>query len=262
MFSVIEIVDNKRGKLFFPFIRKPPELLKVAVKDGAPYFKIKVQKYKKIPWDDILYMAGRCASNVIVDEKIELPFDLNVRRFVPEILPMKILFNTVHDLLDFLNIKKAIIGINDPDAKYCDFIALMVRYCSEIRVLTYNNQKYEDVCLQIFDEYGLSVILTEVTDSLKKCDYIISEKSTDESITFSLYGKDDSRMCAEVINLPPVYSQKLPEGVGELTFASALYELCGVKRLGKLRYSGIFVDGKYCFINEIENNSKVLFGTV
>ena len=256
MFTVIEFSDNKKGrfkKLFCRIVHEMPELTKVAVNGGAPYFKIKVSDNKKIPWEDILYMAGRCASNVILKDEVQIPKDLKIHRFVPKEFPLITLSNTVKNILSDCNIKKKKLGISDADAVLVNRIEGFIDFVSEITIYTKETDKYLGVCERLMDEYGISIVLSDFENSLCLCDVVMSENAFEDIFCFCINkGTSENAFELSDVALPTFCKQKLPDGISDEYFAAALFELCKVSSLGDLEFQTLKFNNEIITYTELK----------
>ncbi len=261
MFAVIEVNRKDKSvfrKLISSLSCSQPELIKVAVKSGAPYFIIRVSGSKKIPWDDITYMVGRCSSNLLIGKETKVPDELKKRCFSPKLLPLLMLSNTATDMLKG-SAKKLNVGIVDPFAVLNTRIYEYADFSSNITVVTKKTSDYIGICEELTDCFGIGASVTENIDRIKNCDIVISEKGVEAEICFCIRG-NGSKNCFEFFDfmLPPVYEQKIPNGIDREDFAGALYELCGVRRISELKFKKVKLGENVFFVDEIKNRSVIL----
>ncbi len=261
MFAIIEVVRNEKSvleKAILRLIPLQPELIKVAVKNGAPYFIIRVTDSKKIPWDDITYLVGRCSSNILVPNDTYVPKEVRSKCFTPTALPIVMLSNTVTDL--FRNSKRKLsIGIVDRHAILAKRIFEYVGFSSEITVITDYPLRYDAISYEMNTRFGISVYISQEVKKTEKCDFVISEKAVDSTMCFCIDAQG-KKNCIELFDfsLPPVYEQKIPKGVDRDLFSAALFELCGVRRIGELKFKKIKIGNTVLLTDEIKNRSVII----
>ncbi len=251
MFVVLQVQAHAAGflqRLKEYISPEEPELTKIAVKNGAPFFILKVKKNKQgIPWEDVAFAAGRCASRIVAPKMVELPESGPVRRFVPEYLPFMMLYQTVLDVLGKSGVSpsKVSIGIVDRRGILAGVIDKAAKSAGVVKVVTDVTERYTQAAENLMDELGASLMFGTQAQMLRDCKLIISGESaeacSEEAAVFSLVGNGESTVfdksfMAGYAVLPVEYASLKPEDIDTLVFASALYELCGVRRLENLTY--------------------------
>ena len=132
--------------------------------------------------------------------------------------------------------------IFDRDGIYQNHIEKLLPCLKNISVITDNKDTYDSVSKKLMVDYGFSLVVSE-KDSLD-CDAIISHECSLPVYYCGRVFTNNKKylMNAEVlsgseIRLPDEYEKLCLENIGRVLFASALYEYCSEKDLGKLRYT-------------------------
>ncbi len=197
----------------------------------------------KVPWKKLERCLGILKSGVLLPKEMKIPDKVNITVFKPDILPVLMLMNSAVDyILKNLSATYESITVFDEKGIYQSYIEKLINSFSSVKVVTPKVSDYEEVSRRLLENYGFSLVVSsrEVYDS----EIIISE---DCSVPSYYSGKVLSTnkkyiMNAEVftgsgIELPEEYEKLCPDNIDRILFASALYEKCGVRDIGSLRYS-------------------------
>lgn len=244
MFTVLQIEEKTTG--FFQKMRErfrptKPFLQRVEVKSGAPFFILRLRKEKgEIPWDKVAYHAGRTAKRLVIPDGITPPEDSGISPYTPEYLPFILLFNTalkgIKKDLSEPNLRR--MTVIDKRGILARHIEKAVDYVGEITIMTDNRERYEAVAEKILKDTGAVIRLVEEPDTF--ANYLIAEDIRNFSTQAKVYCLNHEEVKAEDIirfeniSLPPEYEELRPVSISAITFASALYEMCGVTRLEDL----------------------------
>lgn len=223
-----------------------PQLIPIAVKGGAPFFIMNCPVKKgcgadisdTVSWQKIAASVGRCASRMLIPSWIEIPCDCGISRFVPKYLPHRIALNSAAAKLRSCQLSPAeiTVGIADSLGILAGDIEQLVMLASTIIVVSNRRSKYEEVAVTIMEKYGAAIVIADDLSALSECNFIVT---TDDRMIPP--GTNCTVLCAQTDNpqfihitdaeLPFEYQKMLPYGIDALQFASALYELCGVRRM-------------------------------
>lgn len=262
LFTVLDIVEEDLsvvGRFFRRMRREEPELSKVAVRNGAPFFLLGMRAIRgEIPWDKILQKVGRCASRILAREDLILPERVPFRRFTPEYLPLCTAENTLCEILKLSEIRpqKISLGIHDPNGALRGRLSALVPYCSDLRIVTNKTNDFEEECRRILENSGAGITRTDDLSALRSCNLILCR---DASLIPATDGFLFSAMPSPLPNcfygcsltLPQSEEALRPSFIDASLFAAALYELCGVRRLSTLsadfiRYRAMTLTPKDC----------------
>ncbi|MGN0635063.1 MAG: hypothetical protein ACI4I5_02480 [Acutalibacteraceae bacterium] len=249
MFTVLQVTQEKpRGfaRILWKLHPPEPEFVKVAVKSGAPFFILRVRTAEKAPpWEDILYTVGRCASRILTDTDISLPENRNVRLFAPKHLPLIAAMRTMTEVLSLSDIPphKCVIGVYDPFGSLCGRAEQLLQCASDVRVCTQRTAEYDEESRRLFRLCGAGLTVGETTDLFRRCNILLCADADifpAQCVTFACRGtaRENLFLC-KALDIPEPYRSQTPENIDPGLFASALYELCGVRSLEQCRYSCI-----------------------
>lgn len=255
MFVVLQTEEHAKG--FLQRLREhispdEPVLTKIAVRNGAPFFILTVKKKKHgVQWEDVAYAAGRCAPRIVAAENLEFPENGTIRRFVPEHLPFVMLFSTALEVIKKSGIPPSdvSIGVVDRRGILIHVIGKAAACACVVKVVTDRAERYEKASEKLMDECGASLIYDSEEEQLRGCNVIICndriEARNGDAAVFSVSDSgimqdSDRSFTAGSAELPKEYASILPDGIDPMVFASALYELCGVRRLEHTHYSTLF----------------------
>ncbi|MCR5485130.1 MAG: hypothetical protein K6F09_06010 [Clostridiales bacterium] len=258
MFAVLKISERDKGFLntLKEYITPPePEIRKVAVRSGAPFFIIKVKKKKSgVPWDDILYAAGRCSSKMIFTGSERPPDGIPIYPFEPRCLPFIMLLNTVCAVIEKTKTdRKPVVGIYDRNAVLKDVFEKLLPLSSVIAV-TDREDEYGMAAGQMFKKYGASIPVGNDISLTDGCDVIICPNAADfrgtKKAVFAVgnsldngYSENERILLNGDFDIPDDYAYLLPNGAEKLRFVSALYELCGARALRDISEKTLFYAG-------------------
>ena len=241
MFVAVEIKESdKEAGFAFLKKRKSAELIKKEIFGGHSFYVLRVCRRKgTIPYDDIEKVLKQLSLKAV------LPFSegfekRKIRRFEAEKLPLKVLFNSLVKYFSTQNIRFGHLTVFDKNAVLSDGIERLVPFCGNISIISEKGGEYEEIRNHILFRYGLSVVVKEkFSDEIGLSDGIITEKAdliplSFQGAVYTLYNRTmmgPDVISPEEIILPQKYEKLVPVGADRILFASALYELCGVREL-------------------------------
>ncbi len=240
MFTVL-LTQEKTKSGFLTRVREklkptPPTLQKCEVKGGAPFFILKLICEKgQIPWDKVVHHAGRSAKSLVMPKEITPPEDSGIVRYTPEYLPFIVLFNTAIKQIseDVLEPRLRRLTVIDERAILAKHIEKAVDIAGEITVITKNKERYDAVSQTILNKTGAVIRTVDEVDTFTN--YLIAETIENFDTQAKVYCLNHNNVTAreiyiqENIVLPEQYEELRPASIDAITFASALYEMCGVR---------------------------------
>ena len=239
MFAILQISENNT-------IMRKSEIKsqRINLPSGDAFFIVTTDRHMgKIPWKRLERCLGILHHCMLLPEDSTIPDGINITAFTPEILPKLLLMNSAADYIK--NHKEIFrsksIAVFDRDGIYQAHIQRLIPYLKNIRVITDKIDMYNSISEKLMSDYGFSLVVSD-KDSYD-CDAVISH-CCKAPVYFSgtvFTNIKKYLMNAEVlsgceIELPDEYENLRPENIGRVLFASVLYEKCGEKCLGKLRY--------------------------
>ncbi len=251
MFFLLEIKDGEksfRARISDYFNPADVSVQKVEMGKILPFYKITAVRHRgEIPWKEIENAAGRFCHRAIINESENIPDSIKIKKYEPVVFPVRVLFNSAVSVLEKLRLDpiKMSITVFDENGYLTDMIESLVKFCSSIRIVTSCIRDYEALRDALLIKYGISVIITPKTDNIiLTSTAIISDKSNDIPLIYHglLFTNERRKMlnasvlCGKNITLPKEIEYIYDPQFDKMTFASALYELCGAKILEKTLY--------------------------
>ncbi len=137
------------------------------------------------------------------------------------------------------------ISFYDPNAEYPLFVEKLLKYTSQITIVSNMPKFYENESERMMREIGASYIVSNSVDKLSPCDILICPSkikvhlpTVRDSLIFTAYKPLVSTSGVVVTkyypSFPIKYMELKPECIDELYFLSALYTLCEKTHLEKL----------------------------
>ena len=212
---------------------------------GDAFFIVTSDKHLgKIPWKKLEKCLGILRHCILLPDNITIPDGINITAFTPTILPKLLLINSATDYIEKHKpiFRSKNLTIFDKDGIYAEYIERLLPCLKNIRIVTDKRGMYEALSEKFISDYGFSLIISDKENF--DCDAVISQEcSVPAYFSGTVFtGEKKYIMNSEVfsgteIKLPTEYEKIRPENIGRVLFASALYEKCREKTLGKLRYT-------------------------
>jgi hypothetical protein len=239
LFAILQISDSNT------IFRKPQiQSQRINLPSGDAFFIVTADKHLgKIPWNKLEKCLGILKHNILLPDNITVPEGINITKFSSDILPRLILMNSATDYITNhrFHFQNKSLTIFDEKAIYQSYIEKLLPYFCSIRIIIDLPEKYNFLSRNLLENYGFSLIIS--TEESFNSDVIISHNCK-APIYFdgTLFSDEGNRLMngrvftGSEITLPELYERLRPENIGDILFASALYESCNEKALGKLRY--------------------------
>ena len=273
MFACLQITEPARLR----DRRKPvpPALARVEPPGGAPFFRLEAARRKsatrgerreELPWDEIERAAGRLRTRMLFPEGIAPPppppprsaaqaqMEPGLRAFAPRRLPLLLCLRTAQQVLQASRAPARQLRVTVVDAKGALTRQLepLVSLAGSLRVFTPEPQLYRAAAEQLQRRYGVTLILSSSPGCFAQSHVVVADDlrlftGRETGLIFTpdtetnLFGSRAVRCGAPV--LPEAQDRLRPPGIDPLLFACALYELCGVKEMERLRFADFSFDG-------------------
>lgn len=250
MFCVLSVKERNKTffeKVFGKFLVDDYSVRTIPVYKGAPFFMLDITTSKKeINWENVILAVGKCASRLILNKDVLIPENMNIGIFKSQILYMKMMKNTILQILENNKNRLYTVSIMDKSAENIELSKHLSQYASSMSICTVDKEKYSTVCEKITDETGMCPILTnEFNDAEIKI-------NTDTLAMTFFDNKENINISAGVdFSVPEIYEKLLPVGINKYDFYSALYELCGVFSLGESVFDTIMVNNEKKLVQDI-----------
>lgn len=243
----------------------PPTLARVECPGGAPFFRMEAVCRKGRPdWAAIEHTAGRLRTKILAAQGVTLPqlpprsqarmyMEPGLRAFVPRRLPMLLQLRLAQQVLRLSHIppKQRCITLVDAKGSLCRCMEPFIPLAGNLRVFTLDLPAWRSTALQLQSRYGAALVLSDSPGCFAHCDLVIADDlsrftGSESGLIFTpdpqpLPGCRVVR-CGSPL-LPEPYAKLCPPHIDPLQFASALYELCGVKEMERLRFGSCAFDG-------------------
>ena len=236
MFAVL-----KKGKSGSVFRRLKILSQRVSLPGNDAFFIVTAENFRgKASLKKLEECLGILKKDVLIIGDMPLTEGTGITVFSPDILPRLLLINSALETLKGCRYETLI--LYDEKGIYTHCTAKLIVSFDRIRVVTPFIQKYEKVSRELMESYGFSLEVSSCESF--EADVIISHNCRVplyySGSVFTNERKElmNSRVFSgKEITLPELYENLRPEGTHTLTFASALYEKCGITDLGKLKYT-------------------------
>ena len=265
MFACLQLLPPQPRAL----LRKPlpPQLTRIDCPGSAPFFRLEARCRRGAPdWESIEQTAGRLRTKMLFPEGVAPPppppepcsparaqLEPGLRAFVPKRLPLLLCLRTAQQVLRASRVPPQNLRVTLVDTKglLCRCLEPLVPLAGSLRVFTPDFAAYRGVAAQLQSRWGVTLILSDSVGCFAQSDIVVA----DDLSLFTgrerglIFTPDPSPLpgCRVVRcgrpQLPESCACLCPEGIGPLLFAGALYELCGMKEMERLRFGSFSFDG-------------------
>ena len=254
MFFVLKTQEGQsgiKGKLHDYF--SPPEITaeKVTPDGGLAFYVVTAKLYRGIiPWNSIAECCGKLRTKAITQNGTTPDPESGIRLFEPEIFAQRVLFNSAVTTLSKMQLDPHSVELCfvDENAAVTDIVYKLKDYACRLKVITNCTGVYEQIGKKMLQDFGLSLVIGNRVDaSVLTSTVLICSDPLPVPLTYGgiLFTNKKRRLmnaavlCGKDLEIPKKYRDLMPEGVDEMTFAGALYELCCVKELENTEYKSM-----------------------
>lgn len=200
----------------------------------------------KIKLEKIDTLIGNQRSKLLCDTKLAFSEKSGYQRFYSNEFSERLCTNMAMAVIkDCKNAENISVGVYDPDGDSHDILFGILQYCSDVRVVTNDNNSYQYELDRIMDELGASAVITSNIEELSNCSLIIAPCVIEEDLPI----KGDTLVLTAGIPKPQMsgiiyykYQIRMPKGFDSLKpfeldaeyFCSALYTLAKQYELGSI----------------------------
>ncbi len=232
MFCTISILPPEKKRLFARH-RCLAEVTQTAVKGGAPFLRLTVTPSAKgIDWALAERAVGRNGSFALLTDGIEPPHGCQIRRFVPEILPLKIMLNTAAKQLKDEQAPGRSLLIRDEKAVLAAYVDRIALCASQIRVQTEQPQAYYEASARLMERFGAAISVCPISSETEPFDAAVANQPVRSAkVNYDVQSLLDGKI---PFTVPEEYLRLCPEQIDPLLFLCALYECSGVRAVGEL----------------------------
>lgn len=201
---------------------------------------------RKPRFEKLEKIIGDSKSRIICSPKIDFHDECGFRRFENSDFTARLCTNLAICLLSMCDFaEKLKIGIYDPDGRDSEFLKYVMKYSSDVTVVTNSPDVYYDENELIMENMGACATVTKRTEELELCQLIIAPRTIEN--TFSSNDKTliltNGRPKAEVLGeiyykyyfkMPNGFDRIKPQEIETEYFCSALYSLGRQYSLGSI----------------------------
>lgn len=248
MFAVIKVQAKKTFKAI--------KVEVVKIKD-VKYYIFYVRNAKKTKWDKLYNLLGDLKSRVILCDDIEIPVHIPIKVVTCDRYANKLALEALDKILEYNNeyVKNRSAVLIDIQCKYQGFADILLKYFSQVRIVTNKIEFYENYRDEKLYDFGATVTITNdckkldlgnnlfvtpagiITSCMENTNIpIISAKTVGSNIKSTVYHsfyEEPQKSITSMLNEKEKQNQKFCYNM-----SGALYEYCGVGCLGKNVSSG------------------------
>lgn len=182
-------------------------------------------------------------NRLLCNKNTPLPKNSGYKRFCSKEFEYRLCTNLAISILCRLKINNLNVGVLDVDASFTSLLKYLLKYTDSVVVVSGETDIYKEVGEQLLNELGAPIRISKSLRSLENCDLIIAPKGVPnnavikaDSVVLTTKKPQkhfDSTVVYEYrIELEEPLSKLCPECLSQVYFASALYTMCHLYKLG------------------------------
>lgn len=199
----------------------------------------------KVNWKKIDKEVKAQRNRLLCNKSTKLPKNSGYKRFSCKEFEYRLCTNLAISLLCRLKNCTLNVGVLDVDASFCSLMKYLLKYTDSVVVVSGETEIYKEVGEQLLNELGAPIRVSKSLRSLDNCDLIIAPKGLPndavikEDAVVLTTKKPQKHYSATVvydyrIELDEPLSNLCPECLSQVYFASALYTMCHMYKLGSV----------------------------
>ena len=268
MFACVQTLPAQSGRLLDRRRNALPALVRVDPPAGAPFFRLEVpvRRGRALPFAAMEQAAGRLRTRMLFPEGITPPptpvarsaaqsqLEPGLRAFQPKRLPLLLCLRAAQHALRTAGVPARELRVTVVDTKgaLSHAMELLVPLAGSLRVYTPDFSLYRAAAARLLHRYGATLILSDSAGCFAQSHVVVADDlrlftGREQGLIFTPDTETSLQGCRVVRchlpQLPEAYAKLCPAGIDPLLFASALYELCGVKEMERLRFGHYAFDG-------------------
>lgn len=227
---------NAIKKFFKIFIPNRPKVEELEV-EGINLKNITYcKRNSKIPWKRISKIIKEDSKYVLCDKSIKLPAIYGVYRFTSNELYRHLCKNAVISVLDNLrlNSSKINIALYDPRAAYSDLLEILLKYSSQVAVISNHIEFYENKSTRLMKDYDAAILVSDNISLLDGNHLVVAPDKvrvnlglSSNTVLFTAEKPGLNLDCTVIsgykVNTPIKYKKLIPEDMEDEYFLSYLY---------------------------------------
>lgn len=204
-----------------------------------------INRNGKMDWGKLNSVIGNQRNHLVCSEDIILPSKIGFRRFDNIEFKTRLASNLGIYILSQLDIKNLKVGLYDVKGEYTEILPYLVKYTSNLTVVTDNLTAFNYEVGNIYEEYGATVQLSNNRINLVDCPLIIAPTRICESLPLSgnaiVLSNNPPAVCTPGIiyysygfRMPNKFEELKPEELSEEYFCGVLYTKARQYELGSI----------------------------
>ena len=138
----------------------------------------------------------------------------------------------------------------DLNCRYCGCLRRIMELSNEVYIITNEIEEYTLYAKECFLEYGAAPIVTDGEEIASRCHVVFSPDGEGTFVKNKcIFAPKKDAFHIETGCISALYG--CPKGVSEIDFAGALFELCGIERMGNIAADFMVKSGVKYGIKEI-----------
>lgn len=228
-------------------LRRDRAVVKIKRARGVYLKHITYISYGRKPrFEKLEKIVGDSKNRIICSPKIKFESDSKFKRFENSDFSARLCTNLAICLLSMCDFtEKLKIGIYDLDGRESEFLPYVMKYSSDVTVVTDCPDVYYDENELVMENMGACSVVTKRTEELEHCHLIIAphtiEKtfSSNENTLILTNGRPKAELTGEVyykyyFKMPNGFDRIKPQEIETEYFCSALYSLGRQYSLGSI----------------------------
>ena len=244
----VNLPEKRKGILgIADKIRRDKVDIKLKKARGVSLKHITYTSYSgKIKLQYIDHLIGVQRNRLVCVENLAFPQNSGYRRFSAPDFSCRLCTNmALSALKDCEQSENLCVGIYDPEGYSADVIFEVLKYCSDVRIITDNSELYRPELERAMEEFGATAILTENRSEIDNCNFIIAPTQICEVLPIKIdsvvltVGCPKEKVSGLVyhkyyLRVPKGFDLLKPAELDDEYFCSALYSLAAQYELGSV----------------------------
>ncbi|MBE6836250.1 MAG: hypothetical protein E7515_08405 [Ruminococcaceae bacterium] len=239
MFCILK--TEKRKKRIFH--KNPPyNAVKTVIPKTAVFEELTVYSYNnRADYYAVKEHLKAFSKSVIFENETFLPKESGIFEYSSNDLKAQMTFNSACYLLEKYKGKNRLkLTVIDKTGNYSALLERLVMLAGQIDVITGDVFRYRYVADEIYENFGAVVNVRDRKSKAEYADITVSLSADGEyPLSITLRSRADKKLYSlvgESFSLPEKIAKYKPENVENYKFASALFSLSGLKKLGEMKY--------------------------
>ncbi len=138
----------------------------------------------------------------------------------------------------------------DRNCRFCGCLKRIMELSNEVYIITNELEQYSVYAEECFFEYGAAPIVTDGEETASKCHVVFAPDGNDVFVKSKcIFAPNNDCFHVETGCVTALCG--CPKGVNEIDFAGALFEICGIDRMGGISADCMIRSGVKYSINDI-----------